>query len=73
MAAAIIRNLSVRVRKRRQVSSGSRRHFFATMDAEVIKALKSAALEDDVTASEILEEAARDLLARRKAERDQVR
>ncbi len=43
-----------------------RRNFFATMSAELIKSIKRAALEDDTTASEILEEAARDWLERRK-------
>ncbi|HYZ61228.1 MAG TPA: hypothetical protein VE650_02155 [Acetobacteraceae bacterium] len=36
------------------------------MSGEVIKSIKRAALEDDTTASEILEEAARDWLERRK-------
>lgn len=43
-----------------------KRNFFATMSGEVIKSIKRAALEDDTTASEILEEAARDWLERRK-------
>jgi hypothetical protein len=43
-----------------------RRNFFATMSGEVIKAIKRAALEDDRTASEVLEEAANDWLERRK-------
>lgn len=43
-----------------------KRNFFATMSGEVIKAIKRAALEDDTTASEILEEAAKDWLERRK-------
>jgi hypothetical protein len=36
------------------------------MSYDVIKAVKQVALEDDTTASEILEEAARDWLERRK-------
>jgi len=47
-------------------SSAAKRNFFATMSAEVIKAIKLAALEDDTTASEILEEAANQWLDRRK-------
>lgn len=43
-----------------------KRNFFATMSYDVIKAVKQVALEDDTTASEILEEAARDWLERRK-------
>lgn len=43
-----------------------KRNFFATMSGEVIKAVKRAALEDDTTASEILEAAAKDWLERRK-------
>jgi hypothetical protein len=46
--------------------SPAKRNFFATMSAEVIKAIKRAALEDDTTASEILEEAANQWLDRRK-------
>jgi hypothetical protein len=47
-------------------SPAAKRNFFATMSAEVIKAIKRAALEDDTTASEILEEAANQWLDRRK-------
>ena len=43
-----------------------RRNFFATLDAELIKSIKRIALEDDASASEILEEAAREWLERRK-------
>jgi hypothetical protein len=46
-----------------------KRNFFATMSAEVIKSIKRAALEDDTTASEILEAAAKDWLTRRAGER----
>jgi hypothetical protein len=42
-----------------------KRNFFATMSGELIKSIKRAALEDDTTASEILEQAARDWLERR--------
>ncbi|MFK4522943.1 hypothetical protein ABIF90_000924 [Bradyrhizobium japonicum] len=47
-------------------SSAAKRNFFATMSAGVIKAIKQAALEDDTTASDILEEAAHQWLERRK-------
>jgi hypothetical protein len=46
-----------------------KRNFFATMSADVIKSIKRAALEDDTTASEILEEAAMDWLTKRKAKK----
>jgi hypothetical protein len=39
------------------------------MSSEVIKSHKLAALEDDTIASEILEQAARDWLERRRAKR----
>jgi len=54
-------------RKGRQAPPGDRRQFLATLDASLIKALKSAALYDDRSASDILEEAAREWLERRKA------
>lgn len=47
-------------------SSAAKRNFFATMSADVIKAIKQAALEDEITASEILEAAAKEWLERRK-------
>jgi hypothetical protein len=52
--------------KDRKGSSADKRNFFATMSADVIKLVKQAALEDDTTASEILEKAAREWLDRRK-------
>jgi hypothetical protein len=54
-------------RRGRQAPPGDRRQFLATLDAAVIKALKSAALDDERSASDILEEAAREWLERRKA------
>lgn len=47
----------------------NRRQFLAVIDAEVIKAIKVAAAEEDRTASELLEQAARQLLQRRKSAR----
>jgi hypothetical protein len=49
--------------------SADKRNFFATMSADVIKSLKQAALEDDITASEILEEAAKDWLDSRRTKK----
>ncbi|WP_426409477.1 hypothetical protein [Bradyrhizobium ganzhouense] len=46
-------------------SSEEKRSFFATLSADVIKAMKQAALEDDTTASELFEQAAREWLDRR--------
>ncbi len=43
-----------------------KRNFFATLSADVIKSIKRAALDDDTTASQILDEAARDWLERRR-------
>jgi uncharacterized protein (DUF2235 family) len=46
---------------------GDRRQFLTTMSADVIKAVKLAALEDGTNAWEIMEEAAKEWLARRKS------
>jgi transcription initiation factor IIF auxiliary subunit len=43
-----------------------RRQFLAQMNADVIRAIKVAAAEDGKTASELLEQAARELLQSRK-------
>jgi hypothetical protein len=51
--------------KGRKDVSADKRNFFATMSANVIKSIKQAALEDDTTASEILEQAAKQWLDRR--------
>jgi len=45
---------------------GDRRQFLTTMSADVIRAVKLAALEDDLNAWQIMEEAAKEWLARRK-------
>ncbi|OKO83225.1 hypothetical protein [Bradyrhizobium sp. AS23.2] len=58
-----------RTPKESKPATGGKRNFFASMSAEVVKALKLAAVEDDTTASEILEQAARDWLEKRKAKR----
>lgn len=49
--------------------SADKRNFFATMSADVIKSIKQAALEEDTTASEILEDAAKQWLERRRTKK----
>jgi hypothetical protein len=44
---------------------GDKRQFLVTMGPEVIKAIKTAAIADDKTASELMEEAAKDWRERR--------
>jgi hypothetical protein len=61
-------------RKGRKASAGARRRqFLATLDADLILALKTAALEDGTSASHILDRATRDWLDRRKSERGKKR
>ncbi|APG13743.1 hypothetical protein BKD09_35840 [Bradyrhizobium japonicum] len=45
---------------------GDRRQFLTMMDPDVIKAIKKAALEDDRAAWDVMEEAARQWIERRK-------
>ena len=52
--------------KGRKPAEGEKRQFLATMDPKVIKAVKLAAIEDETSASGILEEAAIQWLVRRK-------
>jgi len=52
---------------RKPAGGGAKRQFLATMDPELIKKIKTAAIQTDVSASEILEEAARAWLAQRKS------
>jgi hypothetical protein len=52
--------------KGRKPPEGDKRQFLTTMDPEVIKSIKLAAIEDDTTASLILEKAATEFLERRK-------
>jgi hypothetical protein len=54
-------------RKRRHAPPGDRRQFLATLDAGIIRAVKLAALDDERSASAILEEAVREWLVRRKS------
>jgi hypothetical protein len=44
-----------------------KRYFLATMDEKLIKEMKSAGIADDMSASECLEIAAREWLARRES------
>jgi hypothetical protein len=57
------------VKMPRKQAVGDRRQFLTTMSADVIKAVKQAGLEDGVNAWEIMEEAARDWLERRRSKR----
>jgi hypothetical protein len=53
----------------RKSPPGDRRQFLAVMNANVIKAIKVAAAEEETTALELLERAARELLERSKTVR----
>jgi hypothetical protein len=50
-----------------EASRGDKRQFLVTMGPETMKANKTAAIEDDTTASELMEEAAIQWLERRKS------
>jgi hypothetical protein len=52
---------------RKPAEGVDKRKFLATMEAEVIKALKLAAIQKNTSASEILEEAAEEWLERFKS------
>jgi hypothetical protein len=47
--------------------AGERRQILAVMNGEVIRAIGVAAAQDEITASELLEQAPRKLLGRRKS------
>ncbi len=51
--------------KGRKPAAGGKRQFLTTMDPDVIKSIKLAAIETDTTASAILELAAKEWLERR--------
>jgi hypothetical protein len=53
--------------KGRKPPEGDKRQFLVTMGPATIKAVKTAAIEDDTTASEVMEEAANQWLERRKS------
>jgi hypothetical protein len=54
------------LRKGRKPAEGEKRQILLTMDPEIIKKIKLAAIEDDSSASVKMEEAAREWLERRK-------
>jgi hypothetical protein len=56
--------------KGRIPAPGDKRQFLVSMDAAVIRAIKTAAIDGETTASLIMEEAATQWLARRKAKKD---
>ena len=53
------------LRKGRKPPEGDKRQFLTTMDPEVIKSVKKAAIEEETSASVILERAAKEWLERR--------
>jgi hypothetical protein len=53
-------------RRGRKPPLGDKRQFLTTMDPEVIRAIKQAALDLDRTASDVMEEAAKQWLERHK-------
>ena len=55
--------------KGRAPPEGDKRQFLLSIEARIIKAIKLAAMEDDMTASALMEEIAEQWLARRKAAR----
>jgi hypothetical protein len=57
------------LRTGRKPAQGDKRKFLATMDPELIRALKFAAIEDETSASEALEAAVQQWLERRKKSR----
>ncbi|WP_370150567.1 hypothetical protein [Bradyrhizobium japonicum] len=65
----------VRKKPGRKLPPGAadRRQFLAVMNGDVIKDLKVAAAEEEITASELLEQAARELLERRKSKQAKKR
>lgn len=53
----------------RRTPVGDRRQFLTMMSPDIIKAVKQAALDDDRAAWDVMEEAAKEWLERRKAKR----
>jgi hypothetical protein len=53
--------------KGRKPAEGDKRQFLTTMDPDVIKSIKLAAIEDETSASVVLETAAKEWLERRKS------
>jgi hypothetical protein len=56
------------VQKGRKLAEGDKRQFLTTMDLEVIKSVKKAAIDEETSASVILERAAKEWRERRKSE-----
>jgi hypothetical protein len=54
-------------RRGRKPPPGDKRQFLTTIDPDVLKAIKQAAIDKDRTASDVMEEAARQWLARHHA------
>jgi hypothetical protein len=59
--------------KGRKPAEGDKRQFLLSIEAEVIKEIKVTALQDDTTASAIMEEAAKQWLERRKKSGPKIR
>jgi hypothetical protein len=53
----------------RKPPGGERRQFLTTMDPDVVRQIKQAAIGLDRTASDVMEEAARDWLERHRTEK----
>jgi len=54
-------------RRGRKPPDGTKKQFLTSIDPDVIRAIKVAALATDKTASEVMEEAAKDWLERHRA------
>jgi len=54
-------------RRGRKPPEGDKRQFLTSMDPDVIKAIKQAAIDKDRTASDVMEEAAKQWLERLRA------
>jgi len=54
-------------RRGRKPPEGDKRQFLTSMDPDVIKAIKQAAIDKDRTASDVMEEAAKQWLERHRA------
>ena len=57
-------------RKGRKPPLGDKRQFLTTMDPDIIRSIKLAALDEDRTASEIMEEAAKQRAGKAKNQED---
>ncbi len=66
-----IRMVEKKAPKRGRRPVGDRRQFLTMMSPSVIKAVKQAGLDDDRPASDIMEEAAKQWLERRKGKRSE--